>query len=254
MRRQANYSMKNTLSNLKTRIVIILTVFVVAACASPHQDPGQTDLKNLYNAAIEDAAIAEKHEISKNLVAIVPSNNDLIWKNKDAQEPYVLVVTWTDYDGYDGKVGQSTAAGIDIWVTVVPEVQDFCRNLPNDPALRLEQVLGLPLHSEYDKFVELWVKPVDLFRPSADPEISDSEAEIDFRISNKFMKLSDQYIRWFNDQKKVSYRPGGYPWTRLGYTYDWGNPHDHVGLSEFIINKGAVVEINSISPTAEYCR
>ncbi len=62
-------------------------------------------MKNLYNAAIEDAARAERHEISKNLVAIVPSTNDLIWKNKDAQELYVLVVTWTDYDGYDGKAG-----------------------------------------------------------------------------------------------------------------------------------------------------
>ncbi len=246
--------MKNTLTDLKTSIVIVLTVLVVSACAGPHQDHGQTDLKSLYNAAIEDAAIAERHEISKNLVAIVPSNNDLIWKDKDAQEPYVLVVTWTDYDGYDGKVGQSTAAGIDIWVTAVPEVQDFCRNLPNDPALRLKQVLGLPPHKGYDKFVELWVKPVDLFRPSADPEISDSEAEIDFRISNKFMNLSDQYIRWFNDQKKVSYKLDGYPWTRLGYTYDWGNPRNHVGLSEFIIARGSQIEIKSISSTAEYCR
>jgi len=25
------------------------------------------------------------------------------------------------------------------------------------------------------------------------------------------------------------------PWTRLGYTYDWGNPGDHVGLSELRI-------------------
>lgn len=246
--------MNNTLTDLKTRIVIVLTLLVVSACAGPHQDLGQTDLKSLYNAAIEDAAIAERHEISKNLVAIVPSNNDLIWKDKDAQEPYVLVVTWTDYDGYDGKVGQSTAAGIDIWVTAVPEVQVFCRNLKNDPALRLEQVLGLPPHSEHDRFVELWVKTVDLFRPSADPEISDSEAEIDFRISNKFMKLSDQYIRWFNDQKKVSYKPDGYPWTRLGYTYDWGNPRNHVGLSEFIIARGSQIEIKSISSTAEYCR
>lgn len=246
--------MNNTLTDLTTSIVIVLTVLVVSACAGPHQDLGQTDLKSLYNAAIEDTAIAERHEISKNLVAIVPSNNDLIWKDKDAQEPYVLVVTWTDYDGYDGKVGQSTAAGIDIWVTAVPEVQDFCRNLKNDPALRLEQVLGLPPHSGHDRFVELWVKTADLFRPSADPEISDSEAEIDFRIANKFMKLSDQYIRWFNDQKKVSYKPEGYPWTRLGYTYDWGNPWNHVGLSEFIIARGSQIEIKSISSTAEYCR
>ena len=27
----------------------------------------------------------------------------------------------------------------------------------------------------------------------------------------------------------------GFPWTRLGYTYDWGKPDNHVGLSEFIL-------------------
>ena len=26
-----------------------------------------------------------------------------------------------------------------------------------------------------------------------------------------------------------------YPWTRLGYTYDWGNPRNLVGLSEFVL-------------------
>ena len=246
--------MNNTLRELRTNIVIVLMVLVVSACAGPAQDHGQTELRSLYNAAIEDATIAERHEISKDLVAIVPSNNDLVWKDKEAQQAHVLVVTWTDYTGYDGKVGQSTAAGIDIWVTAVPEVRDFCKNLTKDPSLRLEQVLGLPPQSGYDRFVELWVKPEDLFRPSADPEISDGEAEIDLRIANPFMKLSDRYVRWFNDQKKVSYKPDGYPWTRLGYTYDWGNPTSHVGLSEFIITKGSQIEIKSISSTAEYCR
>ena len=246
--------MNNTLRELRTNIVIVLMVLVVSACAGPAQDHGQTELRSLYNAAIEDATIAERHEISKNLVAIVPSNNDLVWKDNEAQQAHVLVVTWTDYTGYDGKVGQSTAAGIDIWVTAVPEVQDFCKKLTDDPSLRLEQVLGLPPQGGYDRFVELWVKPADLFRPSADPEISDSEAEIDLRIANPFMKLSDRYVRWFNDQKKVSYKPDGYPWTRLGYTYDWGNPMSHVGLSEFIITKGSQIEIKSISSTADYCR
>jgi hypothetical protein len=27
----------------------------------------------------------------------------------------------------------------------------------------------------------------------------------------------------------------GYPWTRLGYSYDWGNPKNPVGLSEFVL-------------------
>lgn len=45
-----------------------------------------------------------------------------------------------------------------------------------------------------------------------------------------------------------------YPWTRLGYTYDWGNPRADMGLSEFVIKKGAEIAINSVYTTEDYCR
>jgi hypothetical protein len=46
-----------------------------------------------------------------------------------------------------------------------------------------------------------------------------------------------------------------YPWTALGYTYDW-NPVSTtpVGPSEFVAHKGARVVFDSIIPTEDFCR
>lgn len=51
-----------------------------------------------------------------------------------------------------------------------------------------------------------------------------------------------------------SYGPNGYPWTRLGYTYDWGNPRREIELSEFVIREPAMVQIRAVTATDDYCR
>lgn len=51
------------------------------------------------------------------------------------------------------------------------------------------------------------------------------------------------FKEWFSDRAEAVYAVGdeddpetwGWPWTRLGYTYDWGNPRNPVGLSEFVL-------------------
>jgi hypothetical protein len=51
------------------------------------------------------------------------------------------------------------------------------------------------------------------------------------------------YKEWFSDRADTIYTVGnendpsswGWPWTRLGYTYDWGNSAGHVGVSEFVL-------------------
>jgi len=122
-----------------------------------------------------------------------------------------------------------------------------------DLTLRLEQLLGLPPNYGNNRFVELWIDLNDLFRPSPDPGISDREAELDFPVSNRYVTISAEHIRWFTNKKNTSYGPNGYPWTRLGYTYDWGNPESEVGLSEFVIRKGAVVPIEGVYTIEVYC-
>ncbi|MFZ4525979.1 MAG: hypothetical protein ACOYOE_10625 [Chlorobium sp.] len=245
--------MKNRFFHTKRFSLFLLVSYLFTACAAQNPTLYQADLEKAYHSAVVDAEQAEPSEISKNLVAIVSSNYSLIWKNKeDAQNARILVVTWTNYDGYDNKIGQSLRLSREIWVTTAPEVKNFCKNLKENRSLRLEQLLGLPPNAGKTKFVEMWVKPGDLFRPSADPEISDSEAETDFRAANTFIMVSADYIKWYNELKMKSYGPNGYPWTRLGYTYDWGDNRRHIGLSEFVIMPGATVEIHTISSTTEY--
>ncbi len=144
----------------------------------------------------------------------------------------------------------------EVWVTAVPELRNFCNKYAGMTklTLRLEQLLGLPPNNGKTRFIEMWVLPSDLFRPSPDPEITDREAELDFPHSNRFLTVSAKHIKWFNDLKSNSYGENGYPWTRLGYTYDWGNPESDIGLSEFVIRAGAIVEIHSISKIEDYCK
>ncbi len=227
----------------------------------------EDDVWERYQNAIVDAEKAEPTEIFRNLTAIVDYNDNLEW-NRIHGNRFVKVVTWTDWDGYNDLKGKKvkmdkivSSKGIynpsrDLWVTAVPELKNFFKQNPvtaDQLDMRLRQLLGLPPDQKYDKFVEFWVHPRDLFRPSADPEITDHEAELDFPESSNFINVSQQYKEWFNNQKAGSYGQDGYPWTRLGYTYDWGNPDSEIGLSEFVIRKDAIVEVISVTSSAEYC-
>jgi hypothetical protein len=159
-----------------------------------------------------------------------------------------------------------------LWVTVAPELKNFFiskRWLGECPpsAKRVKQMLGLHPAYDYEVLLEMWVEPKDLFRPSPDPEITDHEAALATKVSennwifpydsNPFLKLDDSALykdaqwdkagvtfrAWFINRAQTIYSVGnpddpatwGYPWTRLGYTYDWGNPCDHEGASEFVL-------------------
>ncbi|HZA23519.1 MAG TPA: hypothetical protein VFA32_13125 [Dehalococcoidia bacterium] len=221
--------------------------------------------------AMKDAEVAEPSEISANLLAITGHDKELVWSGTRA-ESRLLVLTWSAFidrtspqDPYDPgngfRVGESMVSTRDVFVTVVPELREFCRESGPfvNEALRMEQLLGLAPNDGKDgrgnerEFVELWVDQQFLFRPSPDPEISDGEAELDFPQSERFLSVSADHIQWFRNFKSMSYEETGLPWTRLGYTYDWGSLDSEVGLSEFVIKGGATVEVLSITPTEEYC-
>lgn len=235
-------------------ILMLCVVQVITACLHVQQAMSPPDLHYAYSQAIKDAEVAQYDEISRNLVAIVPSNDALRWNNDYGE---VLVATWTSWDGYDDRVRSTMTLSREVWVTAVPEVKAFCREqhiTPAQIALRLEQLLGLPPASEKTKFVEMWADPNDLFRPSPDPEVSDHEAELDFPVSHQFVTVSEPHRQWFRELKKKSYGQQGYPWTRLGYTYDWGNPSSEIGVSEFVVRGGATVRIHAVTATLDYCR
>ena len=236
--------------------VLPLTVGLLAAgCATTTPDPGA--LAARYRAAVADAETAEPDEIDVDLLAVTAASTGLLWEGEPGRSR-VRVVTWTSWDGYDPHVGSRTELSREVWVTLVPELRRFCSALglrsPDRRTLRLEQLLGLPPGDGKDRFVELWVEPGDLFRPCPDPEINDHECGLSPPRSAYTPTTDPAYREWFDDLRATSYSEDGYPWTRLGYTYDWGSRKSEVGLSELVIRGGATVGVVSVTPTQGYCR
>jgi hypothetical protein len=227
----------------------------VTASPAPETPPPPSPAPMTFADAVKDAAAAGPEEISTSLVPILPTTPRLVWSDKDKKK-HVLMVTWTSYKGYDDQAGKSQSLGRETWVTPAPLVADFCKGKGADPAAlsaRLEKLLGLPANNGKDRFVELWTEPKDLFRPCADPEITDRECEVDFPQPASLVTVSAAHVKWFEDLKSKSYGEGGYPWTRLGYTFDWGSA-THVGLSEYVIKKGAEITVERVVGNAEYCK
>lgn len=253
------------------RIGILLLGITLAGCSGMArlERASHEELARHFQAAVDDAETALPEEISQGLHAVVPSNPSLRWRARDSAaastgteldedtDRDVLAVTWTDWHGYDDSVGSEIELGRDVWTTLVPDLQEFCRNLPSRRpkavGRRLEQLLGLPPDDGRDRFVEMWVRPIDLFRPCPDPEVSDRECELDFPLS-AYSTLNPHYKTWFENLVSTMYGDGGYPWTRLGYTYDWGRRRGNVGLSELIIRKGSRVTVAAVYEDLDYCR
>ena len=241
-------------------------------------DPSSPELKAAYAAAVDAAKYPAPEKISRDLAPLVDSTDGLIWD----EEGRILMATWTQAKYYDDpetyRRGEPFSLYGDTWVTAVPFARDFCRALDlDDPALtlRLEQLLGLPPGNGKDAFLEIWVDPTDVFRPCPDPEISDHECQVEIpvtdrtddkpwdctlkrQVSGKYVTVHPGHLQWMCYNWTLSYASDdpleNYPWTALGYTYDWGNPEEPVGLSEYVAPGNSRVVFESLSPTGLYCR
>jgi hypothetical protein len=230
-----------------------------------------------YELGVEDAKYPRPDRVNRDLVAITTFTDLLVW---DDTRQKVLMVTWTRGANYSTP-GPTQLRG-EVWFSAVPFVQRFCHDSGLRGAaldVRLKQRIGLPPNADKDAFVEMWVDPHDLFRPCPDPEVNDHECQVNLttgtvelgsgcpwsaaqlpqgQVSGKFVKVEGDYLKWMCDNWKSSYPPGNprgsYPWTALGYTYDWApSSRGHVGDSEFIAPAGTWVVVRAVVPTARYC-
>ncbi len=239
-------------------------------------DPASPEIRAAYEAAIEDAQVPTPAEISRDLTPLLPSTEGLIWNDQGQ----ILMATWTKkqyYEPTELRPGQTYPLPVDTWFTATPLARDFCQALDLDVpmlTLRLEQLIGLPPGRGKDAFLEVWVDPTDLFRPCPDPEISDHECQVEIpvvdrdlrrpwdcglkrQVSGRYLTVHPGHLRWMCDNWASSYGHeelfDNYPWTALGYTYDWGNPGDPVGLSEYVAPAGSVVVFHGVTPIEGYC-
>jgi len=160
------------------------------------------------------------------------------------------------------------------WVTVVPEVRDSCARWTEEGAdvkMRLRQLLGLHPADSVAWFSEMTVPAAAMFRPTVDPAVTtrwpcanglaDASCGLVFPDS-----VGAAHRAWMANQMLSSWQvpngypasgqgqPGlGYPWTRLGYTYNWHPGSPRYGASEYLVRQGAWVNVTSVNSIAAYC-
>lgn len=252
-----------------------------------------------YNDAIKQTKIVDPQNISSQLWPIAPWNKNLQWN--DDQQSYVAMTSWVPaaHIGTYKNALQNNALitiSFESWVTPTPQLKNFVRDYKTRSIAgislfdRITQHLGLnpssidpanPIQKKY--FVELWIKPEDLFRPCIDKEILDTQCIPELKpdaIPDSFKRIMEEaysctnttertnggimplsHKTWIQEKYKKQYPPedlkNNWPWTRLGYTYDWGvNPktkkHYTYGASEYVIKLGSKVFVRAIYTTDGY--
>jgi hypothetical protein len=225
-----------------------------------------------YLRAVHETVRADSSVASHSLVSI------------NAGQP-VTVVTWMGQDKIQYFKGATTPQGRDTWVTVVPNLRFFCQNYvklhgadPEQLALRMKQRLGMPPDAANDSFVELTIDPKyisKIFRPCGDPSLethtcqpaSEESAHLPRpeKMGENLKALdtnnaSDVEKYWILSNYYWSFASSHqYPWTSLGYTFDWAPKEDgsgdfvRWGESEFVIPGGTPIHFVSAANTVAYC-
>lgn len=240
------------LNNSLFACIIVLLGFTITGCSKDDDDDltPTPDLNELYALSIKDAMVDNGSEAIDSLWPIAASNPNLQWKTIHGQT-YVLMATFMKYpESYPAGDSITTTWG-DGWFFIPTQMQ---RKLgpgftpTSDTILRISQVLGLPpVNSQSNTSIaQVWVHAERLFRPAGDTAITTTTTG-----STLVSTVPAEYRAWFNNNIIYSYyRPLNaptdyyYPWTRLGYTYDWAPTGNRVGLSEYVLkaNSGCWVE------------
>jgi hypothetical protein len=163
--------------------------------------------------------------------------------------------TWSNY--YLPYVGatslRSNGVGNEAWVTFEPELKGYLTARTNEfdvssaasIAGRAEQALGMTNSSTHLFAVDLWVAADSLFRPTINWSPTNSATFRDWTGQDTggpgwfAGAYAVNYYDWFTNRQQTVYAGSyAFPWTGLGYTFDWyyaTNSPALVGPSEFVI-------------------
>jgi uncharacterized protein with beta-barrel porin domain len=147
----------------------------------------------------------------------------------------LLVSTFTDYAGYQQGYNDAGRTRV-LWTAAAPDLYNFLHtnNISGtDAALRTKQLLGMPADHTGYRVVEAYASVNGLLRPMKNPDVTNPNSSLEWAadVDTRY----PGFRNWFNGNLSTYTDKPPYPWTQLGYTYDWGNPNSKVGLSEFIL-------------------
>lgn len=204
-------------------------------------------LEELYQIAMLDAMVVEDDEIQP--LVVIDQDSDLVTWDEEGQR--VLLLTWNDTPNYFVEGEEIQPPFGEIWAFTDAEIAAWYQNQEvediDDWVLRLEQLIGLPAGTAYTHVAGLWVYPDDIIRPAYQTDIT-----LDSMSNQLDDTVDDSYRSWFESNVYFSYFQSAYPWTRLGYTYDWADNGTDYGLSEFLISAEALIEVDFVMSTEAF--
>ena len=223
---------------------IALAIAFAAAFASAHAIkiamPSAVIGSDLYEIAVADAVKAEDYEIMPLIVI-------------DEYVSEVLLVTFHRYpDSYPAGEEVTLDWG-EVWTFTADEIKEWYgqnNGGVTDWSLRLKQLIGLPADKEYTHFTAMWVSPDDMIRPAYNTDIYSDDMPLELAGDG-----DENYREWFEDNIVSSYFAStSYPWTRLGYTYDWAQAYSEsdYGLTEFLVSQSSAVKVEFTLTTDEF--
>ncbi|WP_110056399.1 hypothetical protein [Chitinophaga sp. S165] len=240
--------------------VIVLFALGITSCSkddddTPTPDP---DLNELYELSIRDAMVDNSSESIDTLWPVAPSNPNVQWKTINGQT-YVLMATFMKYPGSFPAGDSITTTWGDSWFFIPSQMQRKLGPVftaTSDTIQRISQLLGLPPKNSQSNthIAQVWVHAERLFRPAGDTAITTTTTG-----ATLVNTVPPEYRAWFNNNIIYSYyRPLNsptdyyYPWTRLGYTYDWAPGANRVGLSEYVLKASSGCWVESTTTAAGF--
>ncbi len=235
---------------IKRKIIVITVVIISAVILFSRLDVLMRHTEreeDLYAKAMNDAKEAEASEI-ETLVILTPDSDMVTW-NED--ETKVLLLSWHENPESYIAGGSFTCSNGDIWAFTDKEILSWYDGNAKGVAdweLRLEQLIGLPVITEYTHVSAFWVDIDEVIRPAYQLDVT-KQMSADLLDGSAL----GGYKPWFDDNTEYSYsEETPYPWTRLGYTYDWADNGKEYGLSEFLILADSVIEVEWTKSTDEF--
>lgn len=268
--------------------LIAITAGLLAMSTPASAAPKPEDLKAQaarwvsYVEGIRDSAVARPSEVVTDLLVPTPADPRTQWRTIDGID-YLLVGAMRYAALSNAAPGESFELGSDRWVFIPGELAERCARMHCEHMdvatldMRLKALIGLPPDADYSKVTWFWVRSTDLFRPCTDPRPSsptcpvtvpaDAPATVAGIDVNTFL-WKQTNTAWHvpsvlnpatvmscskDFQNTTNGECLGYPWTRLGYTYDWSpTSKRHRGLTEFVVPKGAPAFMESTGTHRQY--
>ena len=242
------------------RIVFFIFIsLLLSACTPPVGTPGDMlrvksqfafyNLNAQYQRAVNDAKTISPLYLRDDLIII---DNKFLDKRlvttKIQNKEMVLVATFLkkDYLPY-WMIRDPFKLDFDSFVTIPGEWEDKAEDFLklDDAALhdRIIKKVGMHYLSENSHFVVFYADAEAMIRPAYNPDISSKMTYLGYSESATL-----NFKHWLDKKISDAYDKAPYfPFTRLGYTYDWGskNPRKD-GLTEFVVPKGTLIKVKNI--------